>query len=49
MQVFTNRLVPTSQQFIKGSDDFVALFLQRSDQLPEILFGDEIDFEGAYD
>jgi hypothetical protein len=35
----TDRLVPTSQQLIKGSDDLIALFLQRSDLLPKMLPG----------
>ena len=42
-------LVPASQQLIKGSDDFITLFLQRSNQLSEILFGDRNDFERMQD
>jgi hypothetical protein len=45
----TNGLVPTNQQFIEGGDDFVAVLLQRPDQLSEILFGDGHDFERVQD
>jgi hypothetical protein len=41
--------VPPSQQLIKGSDDFITLFLQRSNQLSEILLGDRNDFERMQD
>ena len=32
-----DRLVPTSQQLIKGSDDLIPVFLQRPDSFPKIL------------
>jgi hypothetical protein len=45
----TGWLVPASQQLIEGSYDFITLFLQRSNQLSEILFGDRNDFERMQD
>ncbi|HEY3745254.1 MAG TPA: hypothetical protein VGL17_03380, partial [Gemmatimonadaceae bacterium] len=45
----TGWLVPASQQLIKGGDDFITLFLQRSNQLSEILLGDRNDFERMQD
>jgi hypothetical protein len=41
--------MPTSQQLIKGSDDLTALFLQRSDSFPKILFCDGYDLERMQD
>jgi hypothetical protein len=43
------QLGSTSQQFVKGSDDFIALFLQRPDSFPEILPGNENDLERVQD
>ena len=40
------RLVPTSQQFIEGSDNFIALLLQRTNEFP-LRGGD--DFERMRD
>ena len=40
-----DRLVPTSQQLVKGSDNLIALFLQRPDSFPKILPGDGNNLE----
>ena len=42
---FFEQLVPTSQQFVKGRNDSVALLLQGSDPLSKVFPGDGNDLE----